>query len=187
MGEGSEDEVSRRRAQQLPKAKFIEDVKQYVDSKGGDAEMVIKELNSNYQNYKIIEHQLLQKRVRLQQKLPDIRKALDTVKLLKQKRDNEQDLTVDFELSEQVFTKAVVKRPDSVKLWLGANVMLEYPLEEAEELLETNLSNCKKNLDTNQSDLNYIKDCITTTEVSIARVYNFDVSLRKSKTTSEED
>lgn len=69
-------------------------------------------------------------------------------------------------------------------LWLGANVMLEYPLEEAKQLLETNYSNCKSNLATNQSDLAFVKDNVTITEVSIARVYNWDVKKRKEEAAS---
>ena len=44
-------------------------------------------------------------------------------------------LLVDFAISDQVYAKAKVPVTDSVNLWLGANVMLEYPLEEARDLL----------------------------------------------------
>jgi len=44
-------------------------------------------------------------------------------------------LLVDFAISDQVFAKAKVPVTDSVNLWLGANVMLEYPLDEARDLL----------------------------------------------------
>ena len=44
-------------------------------------------------------------------------------------------VTVDFSLSQQIYAKAKVKDVTSVGLWLGADVMLDYPLEEAKELL----------------------------------------------------
>ena len=44
-------------------------------------------------------------------------------------------LLVDFAISDQVYAKAKVPVTDSVNLWLGANVMLEYPLDEARDLL----------------------------------------------------
>ena len=44
-------------------------------------------------------------------------------------------MTLDFGLSEQIFARAHVKDVTSVALWLGADVMLEYPLQEAKELL----------------------------------------------------
>jgi hypothetical protein len=52
-------------------------------------------------------------------------------------------------------------------------------------LLETNHLNCKNNLATNQSDLAFVKDNITITEVSIARVYNWDVKKRKEEATAK--
>ena len=42
---------------------------------------------------------------------------------------------VDFQLSEQLYARACVRQPESVALWLGADVMLEFPLEEAAALL----------------------------------------------------
>ena len=42
---------------------------------------------------------------------------------------------VDFPLSNTVFAKAKVPPVKHVNLWLGANVMLEYDLEEADALL----------------------------------------------------
>lgn len=44
-------------------------------------------------------------------------------------------VTLDFSLSEQVYAKAKVKDVTSVGLWLGADVMLDYPLEDARQLL----------------------------------------------------
>lgn len=42
---------------------------------------------------------------------------------------------VDFQLAEQLYARAVIRQPTSVALWLGADVMLEFQLEEAAELL----------------------------------------------------
>lgn len=47
---------------------------------------------------------------------------------------------LDFGLSEQIYAKAKVKDVSSVGLWLGADVMLEYPVQEAKELLVRILS-----------------------------------------------
>ena len=43
-----------------------------------------------------------------------------------------------------IYAKADIEDPSKVFLWLGANVMLEYPLAEANQLLENNLDNYKK-------------------------------------------
>jgi|TARA_B110000977_G_scaffold67439_1_gene91561 prefoldin subunit 5 len=148
---------------------------------GKEPEPTLNSLQSLYQQYKQIEQGLQQNRIRLGNKLPEIKRALDTVRLLCDKQGSGEELDMHFELTDSVYAKAKVKDAESVYLWLGANVMLEYPLNEALELLETNHTNCKNNLSTNQSDLAFVKDNITITEVSIARVYNWDVKKRKDE------
>ncbi|KAK9909245.1 hypothetical protein WJX75_009392 [Coccomyxa subellipsoidea] len=162
----------------VPTAVFIEDVAAYLE--GRTADEAIKQLNDNYQNYKLIEQELQQSRLRLIAKIPEIQKALTAVDMLMKKQEEGQEVVLDFGLSEQVFAKAMVKDVSSVGLWLGADVMLEYPLEEARQLLATNLQNAKNQLEGNSKDLDIMKDFSTTTEVSIARVYNFDVTRKRS-------
>ena len=153
--------------------------------KGKDFEQTMRELQTLFQQYKQIEQGLQQNRIRLGNKLPEIKRALDTVKLLKEKSASGDELDMDYELTDSVFAKAKVKDAQSVYLWLGANVMLEYSLDDAENLLQTNHENCARNLATNKSDLAFVKDNVTITEVSIARVYNWDVKRRKAAKEAE--
>ncbi|KAJ3312486.1 hypothetical protein HDV04_003086 [Boothiomyces sp. JEL0838] len=60
-----------------------------------------------------------------------------------------------------------------------ANVMLEYPIEEAKQLLESKLGSARISLAQVEEDLEYLKEQITTMEVNMARVYNDDVRQRK--------
>lgn len=48
-------------------------------------------------------------------------------------------------------------------------------------LQEKQLSSCRKQLTTVEGEMNYVRDQVTTTEVSLARVYNYDVARRKSE------
>lgn len=48
-------------------------------------------------------------------------------------------------------------------------------------LQERNLSNCKANIESAKKDLDLIKDYKTTTEVNIARVYNFDLVAKRKR------
>jgi len=41
-----------------------------------------------------------------------------------------QELVADFEVAEGIYSRASIEDSDSVCLWLGANVMLEYSCEE---------------------------------------------------------
>lgn len=53
--------------------------------------------------------------------------------------------------------------------------MLEYGIDEAQALLDKNLSTAVKNLDSLEEDPDFLQDQFTTTKVSMARVYNLDV------------
>jgi prefoldin subunit 5 len=64
---------------------------------------------------------------------------------------------------------------------LGANVMLEYSLDDAEELLKKNKSSAEKNVKEIAFDLDFLRDQMTITEVTMARLYNWDVKKRKEK------
>ena len=78
-----------------------------------------------------------------------------------------------------------VHEDDKVCLWLGANVMLEYPREEAILLLQDNLKNAKEALVTITDDMGFLRDQITTTEVNMARVFNWDVKERRKAKTAD--
>lgn len=84
-----------------------------------------------------------------------------------------------------MFATAKIADPTNVNLWLGADIMLEYPVEEAKEVLDSNLKRCQEGLAANQTEWNSIRDCVTTTEVNIARVYNWDVEKRRKDKVAE--
>lgn len=55
------------------------------------------------------------------------------------------------------FFKAKIPPTENVCLWLGANVMLEYTLDDAEALLTTNMANANRNLGYVEHDLDYLR------------------------------
>ena len=57
--------------------------------------------------------------------------------------------------------------------------MLEYPLDEGYQMVSENLDHVLKSEKTLSEDLLFLRDQITTTEVSMARVYNFNVENRQ--------
>lgn len=80
-------------------------------------------------------------------KLPDIKKALEMVMFLKEKAKDAKagPINTKFALSENVWANASVKNDTGkVCLWLGADTMVEYPYDEAIELLKKNLANAEK-------------------------------------------
>ena len=67
-------------------------------------------------------------------------------------------------------------------LWLGANVMLEYDLLEAKEILLANLSAAETSMADVEETLAYLKEQTTTVEVSLARLHNLNV--KRNQTTA---
>lgn len=124
------------------------------------------------------------KKKNLSTKLPELKKALDAATLFLQKSasssiSSEKPMELQFELSESLYATAKITNVDKVCVWLGANVMLEYPLAEAVQLLQTKYGNGQKSFQIVNEDLEYLREQITTMEVNIARVYNYDVKLRR--------
>ncbi len=59
--------------------------------------------------------------------------------------------------------------------------MLEYSLEDAEELLTKNRDTAVTNLSQIAFDLDFLRDQMTITEVTMARIYNWDVRRRQQQ------
>eukprot|EP01138_Halocafeteria_seosinensis_P014832 gb/GECG01015142.1/.p1 GENE.gb/GECG01015142.1/~~gb/GECG01015142.1/.p1 ORF type:complete len:100 (+),score=24.07 gb/GECG01015142.1/:1-300(+) len=66
-----------------------------------------------------------------------------------------------------------------------ANVMVEYNYDEAVELLERNQQVAQKKLKEIKEDLDFLRDNKITAEVNIARIFNYDVKLRKEQKQKE--
>ncbi|KAF7457223.1 Prefoldin subunit family protein [Cryptosporidium felis] len=64
---------------------------------------------------------------------------------------------------------------------LLANTVLEYPLEEAIEVLRSNLATAKSTIKLYQDSLDFIREQITILDVNTARIHNYGVMQRKSK------
>ena len=122
-----------------------------------------------------------QRRKGLEQKIPDISKTLDMVEMLKRRRDEPEPIETLYELNDTLYARAKLDPVERVHLWLGANVMLSYELDDAIELLREKLAGAKENLQHAKEDLGFLRDQITTMEVNTARVHNWDVKRRREK------
>ena len=160
-------------------AQFISDVDQYMQ--GQVFEDKILELQEALRLYKQREQQLLVRKARLRSRLPEIKMALESVLALLEQKDSDDVVYADFELAEHIYAKAALQHVETVNIWLGANVMVEYPLEEAKQLLQQKLDECQQGLKEAEVDMHSTKDSITITEVSIARVFNWDVERRRTQ------
>jgi hypothetical protein len=76
----TESSVNERK---IPTAIFIENTEAWAEKYGTDP--LINSMNELYQKYKFMESQLARGRESLKVKLPDIKKTLEAVKMLKEK------------------------------------------------------------------------------------------------------
>ncbi|KAK8385956.1 hypothetical protein O3P69_010598 [Scylla paramamosain] len=165
-----------------------EDVDTFMGKEdNASAQDVIKRLDEQLNKYKFMEVHLQARRKKLKSQIPDIKSSLQIVKEMKTRKDTSEVIETRFLLSDQVYMQANIPPTDRVCLWLGANVMLEYGLEDAEGLLSKNLGNATKNLTQVEHDLDFLRNQCTTTEVTMARIYNWDVKRRRAQKAAAED
>lgn len=180
----NEDSSSESKHAGIPEAEFVEDLDSFMKrSENTSAEVVLKKMEEQHQKYKFLEVNIQTKKRKLILQMPDIEKTLKVVSYMKCKRESTENFTTNFLLSDNVYATAKIPSTDKVYLWLGANVMLEYPIDDAEKLLTQNLESARQNLENIQEDLDFLRDQYTTTEVNMARIYNWDVQQRKKKAT----
>ncbi|CAB3367473.1 Hypothetical predicted protein [Cloeon dipterum] len=153
-----------------------------AQEENSNVQQVLKRLDEQHSKYRFMETNLLAKKRRLRVQIPDLEQSLSMIKLLKkqQSEKDKEDLSTMFCIAEQAHMKAAIPPTDKVCLWLGANVMLEYSLDGASELLTKNTESAKRNLGYIDHDLNFLRDQLTTTEVNMARVFNWDIKKRQA-------
>jgi len=168
----------------IPVAPFVDDVSDYVSSRA-DVESTLRSFQEMISKYQFMQINTQRRGQGLKDKIPDIGKTLETVRFLRNRRktDAETPLKTTFELNDTLYARATISPEDTdeVYLWLGANVMLAYPIEEAEALLEEKLQAAQTSLRNCEEDLEFLREQITTLEVATARVYNWEVVQKRKE------
>ncbi|KAJ5773611.1 hypothetical protein N7457_008507 [Penicillium paradoxum] len=166
----------------IPVAPFIDNVSDYVSSRE-EVEPTLRSFQEMISKYQFMEVNTQRRGQGLREKIPDIRKTLEMVRFLKLRKESnpDADLETNFELNDTLYARASISPADAeeVYLWLGANIMLAYPLNEAETMLDDKLNAAESSLQNCEEDLEFLREQITTLEVATARVYNWDVVQRR--------
>jgi prefoldin subunit 5 len=173
----------------IPLAVFIEDPAEFLkilpDDDTADStaklDQTLDIMQKLLQRYKFMEKNLANNLQSYKDKVPTISRALTAVKHLVAKKEAEESIDLHFNLANNVYSEAVVKPEGRVALWLGVNVMLEYSYEEALELLQEQYSKATSKLAETRVNNEFLREQIITTEVNIARIYNYGVKLRRQE------
>ncbi|KAL8834176.1 MAG: hypothetical protein Q9170_003877 [Blastenia crenularia] len=171
----------------IPYAPFVDRVEDYVSSRM-EVDGTMKSFQEMISKYQFMEVNTQRRAAGLKEKIPDIQKTLDMVQFLKLRKPGSEPIETTFELNDTLYAKAEIPPTNEVYLWLGANVMLSYPVEDAETLLESKLATAQDSLENCEEDLDFLREQITTLEVATARVYNWEVTMkRKEKSVQGEE
>lgn len=168
-------------ARGIPEAQFIDDVEAFMAKQKGTAQEIVKQQDELLSKYRFMESHLVAQQKKWKTQVPDIENCLKVVGELKKRKESQETMETRYCISEEVHMQAVIEPTDKVCLWLGANVMLEYDLESAEELLKENLEKAKIKIESVLTDLDYLRTQCTTTEVTIARLHNWHVNKNKTQ------
>ncbi|KAL7074146.1 hypothetical protein ACQ4LE_006862 [Meloidogyne hapla] len=170
----------RMKRRNILKAQVLENVEHYLTEKKKILDDVQEEERDNFRRYKLLETSALQQKAKIDESILDYQKSIDSLKMLvEQKEKKSNSVLVTYKLDENLFSNAVIDEMDRVCIWLGANVMVEYKLEEAQSLLTKHLANIEQTNEETDEELDFLRDQITTTEVNLANLYNYGVLLRK--------
>ncbi|OBT50823.1 hypothetical protein VE04_07523 [Pseudogymnoascus sp. 24MN13] len=174
----------------IPYAPFVDKVEDYVTTRA-DVEATLKSFQEMIAKYQFMEANQQRRAAGLKDKMPDIQKTLDTVRFLKTRKPDSDPIEATFELNDTLYAKAHIPPTEEVYLWLG--VCKRYavdPVDEAKVLLNSKLNSAKTSLSNCEEDLDFLREQITTMEVATARVYNWDVTMKrkeKAENEGEED
>ena len=170
----------------IPSFPFLPSVSSYLKSPT-EVESTLSRFQEMISKYQFMSQNVERRAAGLREKLPEMRKSLDTVRFLRMTKEDEKEgegsIETTYALQDTLFAHARVDVAalEEVYLWLGANVMVAYPLDEAESMLREKLDKAKESLKAAEEDLEFIRVQTTTLEVATARVHNWDVGEKRKK------
>jgi prefoldin subunit 5 len=167
----------------VPVVEFVDDVDAFMQlpENAANSQAVLKKMEEIYSKIKVMESNNVNNKIRLKNQIQELEKSIAMLEELKKRKASSEDMSTHFRLADHVFLKAKVPPADKVGLWLGANVMLEYDLEEGYELLTTKKAKAEQSLKSTNALIDHVRENVTTIEVNMARVYNWDVKRRQAE------
>ncbi|KAF8278888.1 prefoldin [Trypanosoma cruzi] len=169
-----------KNARGIPRVEYISDMATFVKNNGG-ADALISKLILDSSKYEHTEKRLVSSMANLDHKIPTIKKTLHALNFLKKRLQEDQTPVRSYYcLTDAVFGEAEVVPQETVHLWMGAKVMVEYTFDEALQLLEKNLANAETNLKATKEDLAWVQEQMTNLQINISRVYNYDLKNKRT-------
>lgn len=158
----------------VPCAKYIEDVEMLVGDKNPLA--ITNNAKELLAKYRFMEKTMVSKLTALNNKVPELKDAVTILeKIVNSDQSGQGGIYTYFKVSDTLFCQAQIPSTKDVFLWLGANTMVEYPVDEATELLKEQMKVATDSIEEIKNDLDWVRSQITSMEVTVARLHNFTV------------
>ncbi|CAI2352545.1 unnamed protein product [Caenorhabditis sp. 36 PRJEB53466] len=174
------DSAERLALRGVPKCERIVDVVKWLTKNKLSVEDAEEATREKYNRYRNVEMTMSAQKARMCGKIPEFDNNIGLIDMLIAKRDANEPFVTSFKISEDVYLKAVAKKPEGVTLWVGSDLMVEYGLEEAKQMLQTNRASVQIIADELILDMEYLKDQLTMTEVNLACIINYGVRKRRA-------
>ena len=127
-----------------------------------------------------MEKQLVKQKMNKIDQKTEMKKNIEACNYLKSKKES-SSIETHFEVSDQLYSKGTIKKFDTVAIWLGANVMLEFPIDEAIDFLKKRIILTDNKINTLQNDIDFCRKQTNIVEVNRSRVYNANVKVKKAR------
>lgn len=169
---------------------YIEDVGAFLAKQGLEdkADLVIEELNRLHRGLKLHQQKVLTEKADLERRLPELKEDVRIIQELRRK----DEYKIRFMAADSVWVDGYIEPPKDgsepkVALWLGAGVMMEYTYDEAIEILQKSISTAETAVELKLKELIFLKEQITSCEITISRFYNHEVARKRQLRKKEEE
>jgi prefoldin subunit 5 len=115
-------------------------------------------------------------------KIPELEQTLELLKIMKSKREDDEEMMTNYSLCDTIYAKAKVDvQADKVALYVGAKTFIEYSVDEGLELMTAQIQASNDKLVELNEDLAFLRTSSITVEVNMARLFNHSVKTKKAK------
>ncbi|GBE60543.1 prefoldin subunit [Babesia ovata] len=123
----------------VPAAKYVADIEKLVGDR--DPAVVTESGKELLAKYRFLEKSMVTKLTALHNKVPELKDALTIIEQIEKRgSDDGGDIYTYFKVSDTLYSEARISSTKTIFLWLGANTMVEYPVDEAIALLKDQLN-----------------------------------------------
>uniref|UniRef100_A0AC34FY46 Prefoldin subunit 3 n=1 Tax=Panagrolaimus sp. ES5 TaxID=591445 RepID=A0AC34FY46_9BILA len=159
------------------------DVEEYLKENKLSIEEAQKRVDTNYRKYKLVEQNLTAQKEKIEENEPEFavgRELLAKMKEALEDPDYEWPMEITYPLAEQIFAKAHVDKFETLTIVLGNGSFADVTIDEADKMFTKNLNDINRLTTQLGEEINFIKDQVTTSEVNVAHLYNYNVILKKA-------